>query len=191
MLLPLNAASGHSPVRPGSAPAAPMHRMSERTNYEWHCRRSLQRTSRCGGEQTASVVPNPALLRWEYPLNGEPLVPRQFPGTTGIGAELPVCEVWRSGHYRGQSGPRQTVLRRTFLRTEKSLRQCRLRSTPRAKEALLSQSTAPLGSPPRLALECRAWGGASIASGAMPTQREDGDGQTANQQARKGRDQGG
>src|SRR5262249_19782937 len=39
--------------------------------------------------------------------------------------------------------------------------------------------------------ECRAWGGASIGGGTMPTQREDGNGQTAKQQARKGRDQGG
>jgi hypothetical protein len=45
------------------------------------------------------------------------------------------------------------------------------RSTSRAQEALLSTLTAPAGSPPRLAPNGRACGGASIASGAMPIQR--------------------
>src|SRR5262249_11122198 len=47
-----------------------------------------------------------------------------------------------------------------------------------------------LGRRPAWPPECRACGGASIASGAMPTQREDVDGQTANQQTRKGGDEG-
>ena len=45
------------------------------------------------------------------------------------------------------------------------------RSTSRAEEALLSTLTATAGSPPRLALSSRACGGASIATGAMPIQR--------------------
>src|SRR6516162_4956785 len=51
------------------------------------------------------------------------------------------------------------------------LAQLLIRATKCAREALLSTLTAPAGSPPRLAPNGRACGGASIATGAMPIQR--------------------
>jgi hypothetical protein len=43
--------------RRGARQQLPRYRMSGRTDYQWHCRRSLNNTSRCGGEQMAPVVP--------------------------------------------------------------------------------------------------------------------------------------